>query len=100
MKININAVSTIYRSTTKNNRQTHKGRRYFWTNVPGKTQCGKTSAAILRVILLCSLSEYNWVPNQLIRQRKIYSSNTSIFENSDSEKLCHETLYGTTEAQH
>ena len=27
---------------------------YFWTNVPEKTQCGKTNVAALRVLLLCS----------------------------------------------
>jgi len=44
--------------------------------------------------------ECNWVPNRLTRQRKIHGNNTSIFGNRYSENVFHETLSGTTEAQH
>ena len=36
-------------------RQSHKGDTYFLTTVPGKTQCGKTSAADLRVFIVSSI---------------------------------------------
>ena len=39
---------------------THR-HRYFWTIVPGKTQCGKIGATDLRVSLLCRNSEYKCV---------------------------------------
>jgi len=45
--------SHIYKSTTEINWE-HKGNRYFWTIVPKKTQCGKTSAVDMRVLFLCS----------------------------------------------
>lgn len=51
--------------------ETDKERKYntitslFWTNVPGKTQCAKTGATDLRVLLLWSSKyEYNsWMLN-------------------------------------
>jgi len=56
---------------TEQEKYTTQWHNYFWTNIPGKTQCGKTSAEALRVLLLCSSkSEYNSLEAQLAIQYK------------------------------
>ena len=60
-KIKYAADFTINKSHIKIAQVITRRHRYFWTTVPGKTQCGKTGAAGLRVSLLCRNSEYKCV---------------------------------------
>ena len=49
----------------------------FWTNVPGKTQCGQTGAAIQRVLLLCSFHNTTRVPKMVHLTENALGSSTS-----------------------
>ena len=49
----------------------NKGHTYFWTNVPEKTQCGKTGATVLRIYIIMQISKYNLgCQIRLTQQRK------------------------------